>query len=305
MTDSRAQDAFDHGRAFVEASGRPLERARLRRRLGQATAGAVVAALVPYQNSDGGFGHGLEPDLATPASSAIATSTAFQALREAGVGADEPMVRRGLAWLEGAFDWTGGVWPIIGPDVDLAPHAFWWDWSPDLAERWNGFRFNPSIELLGALYAWRPAASARLIERAEQALLEDLEAGRAPVGAYDIKCGLRLVRTEAAPAPVKAGVEAALRETIGRLDPDDEHAPALELAPAPGEPLAELMAGRIDAAFERLLSTQEADGSWRPFWDWSAVDAAAWAAAERDWRGVLTRQALEALLAYGLAEVRP
>lgn len=301
MGDVRFQPAFDRGLVFVEASARPLDQARLYHRIGRGGAEAVVAALAAYQNPDGGFGHGLEPDLATPASSAIATSAAIQALCEAGADCDEPMVRKTLAWLEGAFDWERGVWPIIGPDVDLAPHAFWWAWSTDLAERWNGFRFNPSIELLGALYAWRPAASARLIERAEQALLADLDAGRAPTGAYDIKCALRLVRTEAAPAAVKARVEAALRETIAALDAGDEHAPALELAPAPDAPLADLMAGRIDAALEDLLATQDADGGWTPFWDWSAVDAAAWAAAKQAWRGVLARHALEALLAYGKA----
>lgn len=297
----QAQPAFNRGLAFVQAHARPLDRARMDHRLRRGSAAGVVEALAGFQNADGGFGHGLEPDLRTPASTAIATSAAFQALREAGVGEDEPMVRRALAWLEGAFDWDAGVWPIIGPEVDQAPHAFWWDWDEALAERWNGFRFNPSVELLAGLYAWRPAASPALIARAEAGLLEDLARGRRPTGAYDIKCALRLVRTPAAPAEVRARVEAALRETIAALAPDDEHAPPLELAPAPDEPLAELMAGRIDKAFEDLLAAQQADGGWRPFWNWSAVDAEAWAAAERDWRGILTRQALEALVAYGLA----
>lgn len=296
-----AQTAFDRGLAFLQAHARPLDRARMEHRLGRGPASAVVEALAAYQNPDGGFGHGLEPDLATPASTAIATSVAFQALREAGVGVEAPMVGKALAWLEGAFDEAAGVWPIIGPQVDLAPHAFWWDWDEGLAERWNGFRFNPSIELLGVLYACRSAASGAVIARAEAALLADLERGRRPTGAYDIKCGLRLLGVQAAPAAVKARVEAALRETIAALSRDDEHAPPLDLAPAPDAPLADLMSDRIESGFEALLAAQQPDGGWLPFWDWSAVDAGAWRAAERDWRGVLTRQALEALLAYGLA----
>lgn len=296
-----AQAAFDRGQAFLQAHGRLLDRARMNHRLGRGSAAAVVEALAAYQNPDGGFGRGLEPDLATPASTAIATSVAFQALREAGVSADEPMVGKALAWLESAFDWETGVWPIIGPQVDQAPHAFWWDWDEGLAERWNDFRFNPSIELLGVLYAYRPAASEVVIARAEAALMEDLERGWRPTGAYDIKCGLRLLGVPTAPTAVKARVEAVLRETIAALSADDEHAPPLELAPSPDAPLAALIADRVDTAFDALLAGQDADGGWRPFWDWSAVDANAWAAAERDWRGILTRQALEALLAYGLA----
>jgi hypothetical protein len=148
--------AFQRGCAFVEAKARRLDVERLRHRLGDGSPATVIAALTPYQNADGGFGHGLEPDLRSPASSAIATSVAFQALREVRAGADMPMVRRALAWLEQAFDWADGVWPIIGPDVDLAPHAPWWTWSEDLAEQWNGFGFNPSIELLAVLYAIVP-----------------------------------------------------------------------------------------------------------------------------------------------------
>ncbi|MDR3512348.1 MAG: hypothetical protein P4L73_11995 [Caulobacteraceae bacterium] len=298
MAGEAARSAFERGCAYVEAKARPLDVALLRHRLGQGGTEAVVVALGPFQNADGGFGHGLEPDLSTPASSAIATSVAFQALRGAGAQADEPMVQRGLQWLEAAFDWDRGVWPIIGPDVDLAPHAFWWDWDEDLASRWNGFRFNPSVELLGVLYAYLPAAPERLIERAEQALLEDLAAGRRPEGAYDLKCALRLVRTAAAPGAIRGPIEALIRAAVAALDPDDTHAPALDLAPQPGEPLADLMADRIDAAFERLLAEQQPDGSWAPFWDWSAVDAQAWADAEGAWRGVLTRQAVEALHAY-------
>lgn len=142
------------------------------------------------------------------------------------------------------------------------------------------------------------AVLAALVVRAEPALISDLAAGAAPRGAYDIKCALRLIRTAATPVDLRAPLEALAREAIGALAPDDDaHAPLLELAP--GERLADLFTGGVDAAFDRLLTAQAADGSWPPFWDWSAVDAPAWRAAERDWRGVLTRQALEALLAYG------
>ena len=209
------------------------------------------------------------------------------------------MVQRGLAWLETAFDWTRGVWPIIDRAVDLAPHAPWWAWDEYLAARWNGFRFNPGAELLGVLYAWREAAAPALVARAEQALISDLAAGAEPRGAYDIKCALRLIRTAATPVDVRAPLEVLALQAIAGLDPDDAHAPLLELAPAPGARLADLFAARVDAAFDHLLAEQAADGGWSPFWDWSAVDATAWRAAERDWRGVLTRQALEALLAYG------
>ena len=42
---------------------------------------AVMVALIAFQNPDGGFGHGLEPDTRSPASSGIASSIGSLAIR--------------------------------------------------------------------------------------------------------------------------------------------------------------------------------------------------------------------------------
>ena len=57
--------AFQRARAFVMEQGRDLDRALLDFHFGDGTPESVLAALAAYQNDDGGFGHGLEPDLRT------------------------------------------------------------------------------------------------------------------------------------------------------------------------------------------------------------------------------------------------
>jgi hypothetical protein len=59
---------------------------------------------------------------------------------------------------------------------------------------------------------------------------------------------------------------------------------------------------RIEPGLVALIGAQAEDGGWTPFWDWSFVDADAWDRARRAWRGWLTREALETLLAYGRVE---
>jgi len=59
------------------------------------------------------------------------------------------------------------------------------------------------------------------------------------------------------------------------------------------------VANQLNHAIERPIAGQQPDGGWAPFWDWGFVDARAWETAKRDWRGGLTREALEALMAYG------
>ena len=288
--------AFDRAVAFICTEGRSLDAELLDHSLTGGNAPAVLAALAAYQNDDGGFGRALEPDIRSPASSAIATSIGFQMLRRAGAGLEEPMVRRGIAWLiEQCRD---GVWPIIDRDVDLAPHAFWWNWSDDLADAWNGFRFNPTAELLGYLIDHRALVPEALLRRVEQTLLGHLDAQPILTGAYDLKSALRLAETPDLPAPLATRLTSVLRASAAALDPADPHAAPLELAPRPGALLYDSLADRLAPALEHLIETQQPDGSWAPFWEWRAVSETAWAEAERDWRSVLTRQALELLHAH-------
>jgi hypothetical protein len=123
MTAMLSNAAFHKACAFVENEGRPLDAALLRYDLGTGSAEAVLIALAAYQNRDGGFGHGLEPDMASPASSALATSIGLRFLRRVEAGGDRIMVKAALDWLERSFDWDAGVWPIITAAVDEAPHA--------------------------------------------------------------------------------------------------------------------------------------------------------------------------------------
>lgn len=294
--------AYDRARAFVDAQGRALDVALLRHTFDGADAEAALALLAGYQNPDGGFAYGLEPDLPTPASTALVTSVGLQILRQLGAPADHLMVRGAIGWVAGAFDMENGVWPIITADVGLTPHAFWWAWDTGLAARWNGFRFNPSAELLSDLYAYRSVAAPAVLDRAQAALLTAMASLERLDGAYDIKALMRLIDTDQTPAEVRGPAKALMAATRAAFDPDDAHASPLDLAPRPRPGRSTLVSEAVEASLRALVDGQDADGGWRPFWDWNAVDAAAWGEAERAWRSILTRIALETLGAYGRIE---
>jgi hypothetical protein len=121
-------------------------------------------------------------------------------------------------------------------------------------------------------------------------------------GAYDLKCAARLAETPGVPDDLRQPLsELVIRSAVAH-DPDDEHFPALELAPTPKSLLAAPLAERMAPAADALIAAQEEDGGWLFFWDWSFVDATAWAKAKRDWRGSLTRDTIEALRAWGRVE---
>lgn len=301
MAHTLSRERFQAGCAFVESQGRELDRALLRHGLGQGSAEAVMVALIAFQNPDGGFGGGLEPDTRSPASTGIASSIGMRLLVRVDAPARHPTVVGAIEWLAGALDREAGVWPIVGKDVDLAPHAPWWTWSEDLAANWNGFHFNPSAEILAHLYHYRSATPADVFDRAHAGLRQAL--GEMPLleGAYDLKCAIRLAMADGLPPDLAKALETLVRRSIAAHDPTDDHASPFDAAPTPSSPFADLVDGRIEAALAQLIDTQADDGgwNWNPDWAWGFVDKKAWADAHRDWRGQLTRECLETLLAYG------
>jgi hypothetical protein len=117
-------------------------------------------------------------------------------------------------------------------------------------------------------------------------------------GAYDLKCAARLCEAPGAPPDIATPLDALVRHSLTEHDPADEHLPALEIASTPASRFAEPMSARIEPAIAGLIAAQQADGGWTMFWDWSEVDATAWAKAKHDWRGWLTREAIETLRAW-------
>ena len=297
-----SRERFKAARAFVDGSGRSLDAAMLRHRLGEGSVEVVLAALASFQNPDGGFGHGLEPDIPGPASSALATSIGLRLLARVNAPADHPMVAGVIAWLEANLDRERGVWPIVGPDVDLAPHAPWWAWSEELAASWNVFRFNPTAEILAWLYRYRAAVPGALLTSVEAGLRRTLAETELIEGAYDLKCALRLAESDGAPPDIARPLGLLLRRSLAAHDAADEHASPFDAAPTPDSPFADMVDRRIEPGLVALIEAQGPDGGWTPFWDWSFVDAGAWESARRAWRGWLTREALETLMAYGRVE---
>ena len=74
----------DAGRSFIQREGRVLEQRLAATIFDGAPAAGVVDALRGYQNPDGGFGHGLEPDKRCPASLGIDVEAALLAMNAAG-----------------------------------------------------------------------------------------------------------------------------------------------------------------------------------------------------------------------------
>ena len=291
-------------RTFLKTAARPLEWQRFRYHFEDGSREEVLAELARFQNPDGGFAHGLEPDMQTPDSSALATSVAFQILAEVAAPVEHPLVQQGIGWLLRALDKESGTWRIIPPTASNAPHAFWWA-QEGLAENFGHFRINPTAELAGVLYRWgaRAPAPATLHDLTAHVIAQ-AEALPDPISLNDLHC---LERLAAAPLPAELHRRLAARLERGVPAAVEQNPAAwggyvlqpLAVAPEPQSPYAAALAGALQANLDFRIAEQRADGSWGPVWTWAALNAEAWARAERDWQGVITLLALLELEAWG------
>lgn len=304
MTKMLSRAAFDRAVNFLRHDARPLEKALYEFHFEGGRRTHVLAALVPYQNPDGGFGNALEPDMRAPASSVIATVTALKVLRQIGADEDTPGLPAALAYLIDAYDVDSERWPIVPPAVEDAPHAPWWSHA-GAAESFRGFWANPRAEVISYLQQFNRLAPTEFLAGARRALIDDLMRYSQHMEMHDLLSFIVFLETPELPREDRENVLDKLRRAVPQsvaLDPaqwDGYGLHPLDAVPSPDSPLAGVIdPAIIDAGLDYVIDRQAADGAWHPNWSWDFVDADAWAAAEREWRGNLTLRRLLTLRAY-------
>src|SRR6266566_1168141 len=106
---------FSQATDFVWRTARLLDRHRFAFLFLDGPRDAVLAALRPYQNADGGFGHALEPDLRGPVSQPLPVWSALRVLDEINAF-DDPMVKHACDYLMTITTSEGGV-PFALPSI--------------------------------------------------------------------------------------------------------------------------------------------------------------------------------------------
>jgi hypothetical protein len=282
------EDTFTAAREFVRRDGRLVERRLFATLFEGADPGGVVDALRGYQNADGGFGHGLEPDKRAPDSLAIDVEAALQNLIAARAG-DETLVRRACDWLQSVAAPDGSVAPAsaVIEEYPRAEHWSEWTYQPGL---------NPTAGLAGLLH--KLGFEHPWLSRATDFCWSALDAGF-PTDAHAMYESL--VFLENVPDRPRAdGFVARIGDWLPKLsyyradaaDPAYGVTP-LHFAPTPDSPWRHLFDDdQIAAHLDRLRRDQQPDGGWPLTWEPPG------AAATLEYRGVETVRALRVLTAY-------
>jgi hypothetical protein len=281
---------FEAAADFLAARGRVLDRRVFERLFRGGAAEPVRDAVAAYRNADGGFGHALEPDCRAAASQPAAVEMALRIMDLAGAW-DERLVRDAVDWLSAIAPAEGGA-AFVQPTVSQGPHAPWWVPA-------EGASLIQTGQVAGLLYA-RGFAHPWL-DRATQVMWSRIGTLTDPNGyeMFGVLAFLEHVpdRDRAEKALERVGPLLFSRDLVA-LDPAAEgetHSP-LAFAALPGSIARRLFdADVIEAHLDHLAGAQGDDGGWMFNWpSWSP-------AAESDWRGFLTVDALRVLRANGRA----
>jgi hypothetical protein len=294
------KQAFERARDFISNQARPLERALFRLHFGGSPADDVLAALADFQNEDGGFGNALEPDIRLPGSSAIATSEAFEVLRQIDAARGEKLRKRTVQYVLDSYDAERPGWPDVPPAVVEHPHAPWWQRSATPQAGPEGVWGNPDADLIAALHDHAHIVPPSLLEEMTQLALQRLDAIE-QVPPYVSRCYLRLAR--AAPS-ARRRIESRLCKDSAEImaQIDGSSLQKFWLAEAPDGAFPKAVESDIASNLDAEIARQSEDGAWRPQWSWFGNYPEVWEIADREWSGFLTLVTLRSLRAWGRLE---
>lgn len=164
-------NTFEKARQFIYRNARPLDLARWQYHFEKGSRENVLHALSFYQNPDGGFGHGIEPDFLNPDSTPIAVWAASEIISEVGLtDKSHPMITGILRYLESGadFDYEQNQWRNTVPSNNDYPHAIWWEYNDG-----GEYKYNPTAALAAFIIRFADSSSelyGKACELAEQAI---------------------------------------------------------------------------------------------------------------------------------------
>ena len=292
------REGVAQAKEFVRNTARPVDNALFDYYFEDGTTEEVLEEVGEYQNSDGGFGRGLEPDIRLSASSPHVTSTGLQYCTTVDADENHPIVRRAVEYLVDAYESEGEYWPSTPPEVNDAPHAPWWyveTVEPPTEEEWP----NPSAELVGYLHQFSNHVPEDVLRQATERARKNIAQSETVAGGdvFNLLCWQRALPQ--LPNSLAETVRDAIAATVEQYTLIDENvgATAVSVAPSPNSILARLDPETVDENLDAVIEQQASDGAWWPTWEWGQYEET-WEVAKREWAGKRTVETLHVLDAH-------
>lgn len=302
------KESFDAARGCIEASARPLEKARFRHAFENGPMEAVFNALSEFRNPGNGFGRALEPDFRAGESSALCTSMALRIIRSTDSKPRPDIVSKTITYLVDTLDRRKWAWRIIPESAGSAPHAPWFD-QANLEKTFSAFSLNPTAEILGFLYDYQERVPKNVISGISDSLISHVS-NLEKMEMHDLLCCIQLLQADRLPKAFRDDMFRKLLPVVKQTVTHDAaqwkkyNLRPLQVADSPESPFLPGLEDSVSANLDYEISSQNPDGSWAPTWSWGGSFPDDWPLACREWTGILTLDKLLLLRRFKRIEGR-
>jgi hypothetical protein len=289
------REQFRKARSFILCNARIVERRLFDYHFNAGPEEGVLHAVLAYQNRDGGFGHGMEPDTSSPESQPLFTVMALEALDEAAC-LNREILAGAMPYIQGITSEEGGTPWMFRPRGDY-PRAAHFE---HVSERPTISSTGPLLALMlkhGLEHAW--------MARAEEFVWEEIERQ----GDEHIRCYLctrrrvMFLEQTADRERARAEIENLRRRILspGVLCTDRsselwglyDHPNSLSYAPFPDSTLRYIFSDhQVEDDLDETIRRQQVDGRWGTNYGISE-------GSRLEWDGIETLAVLKTLRAYG------
>lgn len=285
---------------YMNKEARPLERAIFNYYFNDSSDNDILDSLESFQNSDGGFGRGLEPDFKLMESSPMATSIGLRHLSRLG-NSDraEKIIARAIKYLEKTFDINRKGWYSVPSDVNKYPHAPWWEFKEDINMTVIDYSWgNPTAELIGYLYKYKEYVNDLDVYALINYAITNLKGRKEFKSEHEIYCYIHMYN--ALDKEFSHQIEDVLKLAISQLI-NTNQSEWVNYVPTPlkfinieSENYFGIEEKFIDENLDYLVDTLEKQGKRLPTWQWGQY-LEQWEISKNEWIGILTLEALLSL----------
>ena len=286
-----SQEAFESASRYILNNGRYLEKLLFSHFFIEPCPEKIIKAYQMYQNRDGGYGNGLEPDFRMPYSSPMATTTALQKLsqfkHEPGV---LEQVEKAIHYLVDTYNPSINGWEATSKMVNLYPHAPWWKYQEGV----KNFSLNPTAEIIGYLMEFNQFASGVNVEQLKNDVIEAINT-KSALEEHELYCVIRFYNrlSDIEQLLIIDKIKASYDDLVV-YDPLswDQYVPyPLKFSEIDDFELLGLSKSDLENNINYLIDKITLVGHLAPTWQWGGY-LEEWEIANREWSGVLTLDAL-------------
>lgn len=294
---------FEQLNSYMDTDARPLEKSIFNYYFNESSGDDILDSLVAFQNTDGGFGKGIEPDFKLIKSSPMATSIGLRYLSKLdNSDRAQNMIAKAVEYLETTFDSNRNGWYSVPSIVNNYPHAPWWEFRNDINMTVIDYSWgNPTAELIGYVYKYKKYLNNLDIYSLRNYAITNLNKRTEFNSEHEIISYIHMynVLDEEFSSQIVDTLKLAVSKLVNINQSEwINYVPTpLKFINLDSKNFFGIECKFIDQNLDYLIDRLEEDGKLLPTWQWDKY-LEEWKIAKIEWMGILTLEALLSLLKF-------